>query len=370
MFFISSLDISNGRPEKHGVTKKILLQIKTFQKLGFTVDFIFLKDNKCFIYRNGGKEYLCDTTQRYLYNIEKISPILTKLIDATEYYTYYLRFEGLSPNLYRFLSNAKSRNKELIINAELPTFQKRWEPGTKIKGKLNFIARRIVDNILSSPIDHMITFDDQNKIFHRPTIQIENFADVSRIPIKKIKHDENDIHLVGVAQMTPSHGFDRVISGLYKYYSQPNHTRNVYFHIIGDGAVKSQWQAMVRKFKLDKYVLFEGIKTSDELTDYIDRAQLAIGSLAFFRKKASKASELKIREYCARGIPFIYSAYEPMLNDKEWCLKIIHDEQPVDINKVIDFIDQIDYMKTIPEIRKFAEESCTPESQLNKIYTP
>ena len=215
MFFISSLDISNGRPEKHGVTKKILLQIKTFQKLGFTVDFIFLKDNKCFIYRNGGKEYLCDTTQRYLYNIEKISPILTKLIDATEYYTYYLRFEGLSPNLYRFLSNAKSRNKELIINAELPTFQKRWEPGTKIKGKLNFIARRIVDNILSSPIDHMITFDDQNKIFHRPTIQIENFADVSRIPIKKIKHDENDIHLVGVAQMTPSHVFDRVISCLY-----------------------------------------------------------------------------------------------------------------------------------------------------------
>lgn len=368
LLFISSLDITGDRSKTNGVTKKILLEISSFEHLGFNVDYIFSKDHIAYFQNYKREEFvICKTKGRYYKDIDSIVKIIPNIIHDKDYDYVYLRYEGMSPQLVKFMNwlKRKSKNKQIRINAELPTFQSRWEPGTNLKGKINFLLRKLVNNMLSYPIDKIITFDDQDKIFGRPTIKIENFADVFNIPIKKEYQSSEDIHMVGIAQMTPSHGFDRVIKGLKIYYdSKP--VKKVFFHIIGNGEIKSKWENLVEDYKLQQYVTFEGTKTSDEIKSYIDRCHIAIGSLAFFRKHTVKGSELKIREYCARGIPFVYSACEPILEGKKWCLKVPFDESPIDIKSILDFIDTINYKTTIPEIRQFAEQFCTPEYQLIK----
>lgn len=56
LLFISSLDISDNRGKSDGVTKKILLQIKTFKELDFEVDYIYRLDGVVFLHKDG-EEY-------------------------------------------------------------------------------------------------------------------------------------------------------------------------------------------------------------------------------------------------------------------------------------------------------------------------
>ena len=44
---------------------------------------------------------------------------------------------------------------------------------------------------------------------------------------------ENELHLIGVAEIHFWHGFDRLIKGLKEYYAH-NPGYKVYFHIVGN----------------------------------------------------------------------------------------------------------------------------------------
>ena len=285
------------------------------------------------------------------------------------YDVLYMRFEGATYKMKMFLKSLRKNNPHIKIFAEMPTYHTKWEPGSTFTGKIRFIVRHILNNIFSTEFDKIITFDNRNFIYHRPTLKIENFADVKALPLRKDTYINDDIHLIAIARLTPSHGFDRVIIGLSEYYKDhPQHkVRKVYLHIIGDGHVKKMWEDLTTRLGLNNYVIFEGSKGTEEITQYVNRSQLAIACLAIFRKNCLKASELKIREYCARGLPFIYSSEEPILVGKRWCLKVPHNESPININRIIEFIELQNYNEVSLQMRNFALEYCTPESQLIKV---
>lgn len=366
ILFISPFNISNDMINSDGVMKKICLEIKTFEMLGNSVDYIFWDDNNDIKLKSNEIMDLFPSTGYIYKDMLKIYSWMRNNLMNKSYDILYIRHIGSSIAMAKFLRCYKKLNPNISVLAEIPTVMGRWEPGTSFLGKLKFFINKLLNYILSFPIDRFITFSNDLRIYGRPTLCVENFVDVHSLPVRKPLLTDKFI-LLGIAMMTPSHGFDRVIRGLYEYYLNHNNNKIVIFKIIGEGSSKERLQELTRELKLEDYVKFEGKKSTDEITRYIDEANIAVASLAIFRKKCAKASELKIREYCARGIPFIYSAEEPILQDVTACLKQPHDESPINIQRVIEFSNSIDVTEASIELRKIAESRCTCESQLKDV---
>jgi len=83
-----------------------------------------------------------------------------------------------------------------------------------------------------------------------------------------------------------------------------------------------------------------------------------VGSLGIHRIGLKEASILKAREYCARGIPFIYGIADPDFPaDFPYILHLPADESPIDIEQVITFADRVLADPDHPQkMHRYAEE--------------
>lgn len=352
----------------NGVAKKIDLEIRTLKSFGFQVDYTEFSDGKIFVNQNGLKLFVC--RQKATFHQSMIS-LFERLRSGDfsfllSYDLFYYRYEHISLALTSYFKNAKRKNINLKILAELPTYMKKWSPGIGIEGKVKFVVKRMMDQFLPKHFDYIVTFSDHDFLFRTPTIKIENFVDVEQIPLRKPVIDET-VDLLALAQLTPSHGFDRVIEGLRQYY-EGGGNRKVKLHIVGDGDVRKHLQQLVVNYNLTNKVEFYGNVGGAALSRIFDKVDLGIGSLAFFRKGTLKGSELKVREYTARGLPFIYSAEEPQLFMQTFCKKVAFDESHIDIKDLIMFYDNCSSDFTLKyRMRKFAEQEFTCKKQFSKI---
>lgn len=364
LLFISNYHIDSEWLMCDGVMKKITLEIATLKQLNFNVSYIAIKGESVYLCESNQTILICSVSKSFHFMMKQIFQNLLKRGFFHYDYIYY-RYEHISLSMLKYFRKV-SKNLGKVI-AELPTYQEKWEPHTPLKGILLFLMKRILNEFPFKFIDLIVTFSEHKKIYGIPAIQIENFVDVDSIPISLKKDNSTDIRLIGVAMMTQSHGFDRVIRGLYNYYLDGSHKTKVYFDIVGDGAPKREWEEMVQKLHLTNFVFFHGLKGGEELDALFNKADIGVASLAIFRKRCNKASELKIREYCARGIPFIYSAFEPILADTGFCLRVPHDDSFIDINLVLEFYNEIINKDCKQEMRHFAEQFCTCKSQFEKV---
>lgn len=171
--------------------------------------------------------------------------------------------------------------------------------------------------------------------------------------------------------MSRWHGYDRLFEGLNEYKCLSNRYR-VIVHMVGsdgDGSLK-KWKQLVEQLSLQDTVLFEGMKYGDELTQIINECDVGIGALGLYRKGLYLTSELKIREYCARGLPFIYSAKDTALcGELEFCYKVPNDNTPIDVSRIIEFCLKTREIKNLPEkMRSFAKEKMTWQAQFSKLF--
>lgn len=60
--------------------------------------------------------------------------------------------------------------------------------------------------------------------------------------------------------------------------------RKVYFYIVGDGAVRIEYEKIVVKYQIQKYCIFKGVRTGKELDDIYNMCDIGIEMLAVFRK--------------------------------------------------------------------------------------
>lgn len=220
-----------------------------------------------------------------------------------------------------------------------------WEE--KIKLKLDRWYRKE----LATQVNAIVTFTNDKEIFGQRTICISNGIDYDHIPMQqKSPHPNNEIHLIGVAEVHYWHGYDRLIAGLGEYYKQKR-DKIVYFHIVG-GVADSEmhgsthapgFHELIVKYGIEKYVIFHGQKFGDELDSLFNQADFAIGSLARHRSGITYIKTLKNREYAARGIPFIYSETDEDFEQMPYIIKAPTDESPVGINQILDFITQNDF---------------------------
>jgi hypothetical protein len=216
------------------------------------------------------------------------------------------------------------------------------------KHKLSLFFDKLFRRQLVSQMAAIVTFSDDKMIFGQRTINISNGIDLDMLPLHEPIDCSQELHLIGVAEVHPWHGFDRLIKGLGEYYRQQpvanSNKPDVFFHVVGgvSESMMHDFQTIIHEYNIEQYVVFHGKLFGDELTAVFNQCQFAIGSLARHRSGITHIKTLKNREYAGRGIPFIYSECDSDFDGQPYVLKAIPDESPINIQSIVDFMAQFD----------------------------
>lgn len=261
---------------------------------------------------------------------------------------YARSYMNASPMLVMLFRQLRKAGVHSVM--EVPTY-----PYDQEFADLPFIHRfrlfvdKIFRRMLAAQNDAIVTFSDEKRIFGQRTIRISNGVDFDNTPLNQPVGDEHALHLIGVAEVHPWHGFDRLIEGMGQYKEQGGMERRpVYFHIVGavyDSEMQGTRMApgfapIIRKYGIEKYVVFHGKRFGKELDSVFQQCTFAVGSLARHRSGVNSLKTLKNREYATRGIPFVYSENDSDFDHQPYVLKVPADETAIDINKILDFTDQ------------------------------
>lgn len=279
----------------------------------------------------------------------------------------YIRYSYLDNITYNFAKNLKNSGIKVIL--ELPTYPF-WDEkeifvqkALKEQKYFNYFCKKILieqemKNFkkASKVIDLIVTYNPTEDLFGVKTLCIDNGVDIDNISLRKPVDNGNKIVFLLIANLSRWHGADRFISGLSECKEHNGYTP--VFWIVGEGNELENLKKQVVENALQDYVIFWGAKSGSELNYYIDNADIGIASLGMHRLGLDIASTLKVKEYCAYGLPFIYAYTEKEINDEcNFALKCKSDDTPIDIKKAIDFAVNVRNSDKIPmEMRKLAEE--------------
>lgn len=367
LLYLSTWDFKNEPAD--GVCKKIRAHIAAFEKRGYMVDFIYIQDTKL-LYRKNGIEEQVGT----LGKIKKI-PAYIKLISVLkkeEYDCVYNRY-GLADPFYNCVIRELHKNGARIF-VEVPSYpyECERESGVLTWGfyKLDVICRKRLKNY----VENIITYMEYDEIIGIPTIQLINGIDVSGVEsIKNYDRDENAIHLLVVTLMMRHHGFERIIEGLYLYYHNGG-MRNIQIDFVGDGSERSYYEKLVMDYQLDNHVIFHGMKGGQELNEFYEKADFGVAAMGLYKDNIFLTSELKSREYLAKGLPIISGAQIDLFKDnpKWFYLKFPENETPINIGEIVSLYDKMINEKTkqeiIREIRSFVEEKADMYNTFKPLF--
>lgn len=343
--------VFHGFDPNNGISKKITYQINALNACGFHTHLCYLdeKNNKRrMVDSQVIADYGTGTKSKILKRTE-FSSIVNYAIKEKITFVYIRSNHNANPFTINMVKRMKKAGMKVVM--EIPTYPYDAEYLSQGMGKQIF-QDRIFRKCLAKQLDAIVTFSDYSEIFGKKTIRISNGIDFDSIKMKSINiNDSSEINLIGVAEIHPWHGFDRVIKGLAAYYAMP-HDIIVKFHIVGYfffDKDEKLYNQMISENHLDQYIILHGKKHGDELDNIFDACNFGIGSLGRHRVGIDKIKTLKNREYAARGIPFIYSESDEDFDDKDYVMKAPADESAIDINSIIAFFQ---HKKILPiEIR-------------------
>src|SRR5690606_15674907 len=152
--------------EKNGVAKKISLEIETFNKMGFQVDFLEFHSEEIFLNIEGSRKFIGTEHNSFYKSMDYTYKYLLKNIHALKQYDMiYLRYEHFSFSMIHFFKNMKRINPMIKIVGELPTYMKKANQGSSLKTKILFKIKRFLNNNTQKHIDYLATFSDDEKLF-------------------------------------------------------------------------------------------------------------------------------------------------------------------------------------------------------------
>lgn len=190
------------------------------------------------------------------------------------------------------------------------------------------------------------------------TIALQNGIDAKEHAVRNVREKRKQINLLTVAGFSAYLGYERVLEALYFYYRSSDEYR-FKFYMVGDGYEKRKYKYMVKEYGLEQYVDFCGIKTGKDLDWYYDNADIGIAPLGMYKVQINEATPLKTREYCSRGLPFVYGYEDDGFTGQEaYVCKIPNCEEPLDMNEVIALYERtVGNKNIIYDMRRYAEEN-------------
>lgn len=305
---------------------------------------------------------------RYCINIASIFKNTISSLESDD--ILYFRYSDSFP-LY-FPINYLRRYRKCKLVTEHQTIER--SEFFLTKNVLSYFSDVLFGKLLKSQSDGIIGVTDEITEyelghlgdFPKPHTIIGNGIKVNSCPLREnLMTITEVINFLFVANVSSWHGIDRLIQGINNFKGK----KTVNLHIVGNGNEIPNLKKIVESLKLSDCVFFHGFKTGDELDSLFNSCHIAVGSLGIHRKGLTMTSELKAREYCARGIPYIIACGDPDFpDDFPYIFRLPPDESPIDIESVINFAQKVCSDPDHPQkMRKYAEENLDWAIKMKKL---
>lgn len=349
-------------------------QIRAFENLGFDVYYLAYDEAHFYLMHGHEKTVIGDTHFKipmYVHSLlyRDMYSLARRVLKEHAINCVYWR---CSPNWYasyRLAQYAHSANITLIY--EYPTYPLSKE---KQKSKLRDLFMRY-SSVWQKKIDDLadgfvLIGEDAGGVYNgKPAVNISNGINLEGIPARNRKTDPDTIHILALASMSYWHGYDRLIRALAEYTGD----QKIKIHMVGgnDGGSIPEWKALTEELGLQDKVIFHGPKSGNELSEMFDLCDIGVNSLGMYRKGFSVTSELKTREYAARGLPFVCSVDDPALQytqEPMW-LRVANDDSIPDMREIVAFTLRMRSEEAVVEkLRAYAGEHLTWESQYRQVF--
>ena len=349
-------------------------QIKAFMNLGFDVSYVAFDTDNFYLINHNETETIGKTHFRfpaYLHTLfyVQLYMLALRLVKSRDYDCVYWRYSPGWFSGYRFAKFAHSHNTKILY--EYPTYPPTEENSMgklrRIFLKYSAIWQKKINKVVD--IFVLIGEDAGGSYNGKPAVNISNGIDLDVIPQRNPKPDTDAVHLLALASMSYWHGYDRLIRSLAQYRG----SQKVMIHMVGgnDGGCIPEWKALTEELGLTDQVIFHGTKSGDALSQMFDLCDVGINSLGMYRKGFSVTSELKTREYAARGLPFVCSVDDPALehaNVPMW-LRVKNDDSIPNMEEIVSFALQMrEDAQAVVKLREYAKQHLTWESQYQMVF--
>jgi Glycosyltransferase len=346
MFYITNEDINTHN--NIGVKKKIYAQTRVFKK----------HFSRCLItYYAYGIAYLLDNDhiieKEIVLSREACFRCYCKWIK--KYHCCWIYMRCLIPASYHylcFLRELKEIGVRLVL--EYPSYPY----DNEVKNEDILREDREYRGQIRNFVSQATTYTKGEIVHGIHTISLQNGVDLYENPIRKMTKKGTNIRLLAVAGFSFYHGFERVLEGLYQYYKN-SRGYNFYFYMVGEGAEKRNYIHLVKKYGLEQYVEFCGYKTGAELDWYYDNADIGVAPLGMYKVGVVSATPIKTREYCSRGLPFIYGYEDDGFTGKEpYVRKVSNSPEPIDMGAIIELYEAtVENENILNNMRSYTEEN-------------
>ncbi len=353
-----------------GIKNKVFAQVKAFEELGLKTDLFYFQNKNIIL--NTQEKTIVKTTQNKISFLSYLYGGFLNKIDICSYDYIYIRHFLTNPLFLVLLTLIKIRNKKIKIFMEIPTFPYQFEFDLmSIKKQLEQKIDKLCTYFFRFYIDKIVTFSSKPCIFGIPTIKTDNGIDSEKFGlVNTAVFDGKNLELLGLANVQPWHGLDRIINGL-AIYLDTNPPINIKFHIVGSGGELENLKNLVLRKGLSEHVFFHGFVSGDNLIAMFERCHVGIGSLGMHRINVAKGetSALKSREYSSRGLPFVI-AYEDRGFPEKFplLLNLEASESAIDIQKIVKFYEEIQSIEKYSLIlNQYAKDNLTWKAKLKPV---
>ena len=256
----------------------------------------------------------------------------------------YMRHTALDRRYYRFLKKIRQSYPAVKIILEIPTYPYKGELLHNRTMWPFYFKDAFRKNRLKNIVDRIAILTDDDTVFGIPTLKIHNGIMVDAIDPVALHEDEGVINLIAVSACLPIHGYERCIKGLADYYNTTGSGHKVIkFHMVGEGEELELYKSLVKKHHLEEYVRFYGKRIGKDLDAVYNKADIAMGTFAFYKAGITISSALKVKEYMAKGFPVVSGCYEDSFGkeDIDFYLGFANDDSTVDMAKVVRFYENL-----------------------------
>ncbi len=347
------------RKEVIGVRKKVIAQCKVFAK-------------------NFGHIYYTSYSGQMVYLLSE-GKVLQKEAAVTkqEFYDWVLKWihqYGIEKAYVRYSLSDKYfidflrelQKKQVVFVLEFPTIPYDGE----LSNKRTILEDAYYRKQLSEYVGQCTTYSKMDSVFGIPCIPLMNGVDIEEQPLKKCRKKDGRIVLLAIAYMAGWHGYERVIEGMAQYYRMGGE-KNILFKLVGTGPEIGKYRKLAEEYGLDQRIEFCGKLEGKELDSQYDESDIAVGSLGLYKKGLEQAAPIKLREYCSRGIPFIYGYRDiGFEGNEEYLLQLPNRNENVSMESVIALYERTaENKRIISKMREIAIQNFTWDSILKPIIS-
>ncbi len=339
-------DFDFGNKKLIGIQKKVNWMCDGVRENNISIDMFYINDIYMIV------KSLDYTDSKIYLNKDDKYKFIIQYINRNNYDFIFIRHIPTDYFFIKFLEEIKRVNGSIKIIIEFPTLPYDKE----IKNQRILNIDKYFRKFIKKYADLAVTYNDVKDAYGIHNLYIGNGINIKSIDVVDRCPEKDVFTMIGVANISVWHGYDRVIKGIKEYYTKDNHNK-VKFIIVGVGDELPRLIDLTKKLNLQDEVIFAGYKTGDGLLEMYKKANVGIGALARSRINMNDGSSLKNREYCSLGLPFIYSGYDIDFEQFKYSFQVSDDETPIDIRALINFYKELtsnkDYVK---DMRQYAEE--------------